>query len=140
MIASSPDGFPPDAELCSACGAAPCDQAEIKHPEPGICGNGIVGGLRRAALPGPDICTVAADEIEALRAVLAASPMAWLIEAAESDVSAPLYWAGYFGDERNHWTSDARKATWLARESDAAAVAKGVLHGYAVRVCQHAFD
>lgn len=69
------------------------------------------------------------------------SVSAWLIEAAESDATAPLYWAGSFGDERDRWTDDHMAAVRLARRQDADAICRsGVLSGYAVRICEHAWD
>lgn len=65
---------------------------------------------------------------------------AWLIEAAESDASHPLYWAGSFGDERNLWTDDHMKAVRLQRREDAEAIARGVLSGYAIRIAEHGWS
>lgn len=61
----------------------------------------------------------------------------WVIEAADSEASYPLYWAGSFGDERDHWTHDNLKAVRMGRKEDAEAVAAGVLHGFAVRIAEH---
>lgn len=64
----------------------------------------------------------------------------WLIEAAESEPSRPLYWAGSFGDERDRWTYDHLKALRMCRKEDAEAVSEGVLGGYAVRICEHGWS
>lgn len=61
----------------------------------------------------------------------------WVIEAAESEVSHPLYWAGSFGDERNLWSHDSLNAVRMSRKVDAEAVAAGILTGYAVRIAEH---
>ena len=68
-----------------------------------------------------------------------ATVFGWLIEAAESEVSKPLYWAGSFGDERDRWTYDHEVAVRFARKVDAQRVAAGVLHGYRVRVCASSY-
>ena len=62
---------------------------------------------------------------------------AWLIESVESEVSAPRYWAGSFGDESNLWTDNHLQAVRLCRKEDAEKIAKGVLAGYKIRICEH---
>lgn len=83
--------------------------------------------------------TAAAEMLKRL-ADVERGQFAWLIEAAESPVSHPLYWRGSFGDERDHWTDDHLKAVRLARKEDAEAVATGVLSGYAVRIAEHGWS
>ena len=61
----------------------------------------------------------------------------WIIEADESKISNPLYWAGNFGDELDMWTYDHEWAVRLCRKQDAEKIANGVLAGYAVRICEH---
>ena len=87
------------------------------------CGEDTIEGC--ASRPGLRHCPGAADTY------------GWLIEAAKSEAHAPLYWAGFFGYERNHWTEDHMKAVRLCRRQDAEAVAEGVLQGYAVRIAEH---
>lgn len=65
----------------------------------------------------------------------------WLLERADSDVSAPWYWAAGQIDPRrsSSWTQNHAAAIRFAREVDAKAVSKRLMKkaGIDVRVCKH---
>ena len=64
---------------------------------------------------------------------------AWLIERADSEVSAPWYWAaGQRDAERSSaWTQNHLAAIRFARREDAENVSKRLFPDIAVRVCEH---
>jgi hypothetical protein len=57
----------------------------------------------------------------------------WVLERADSDPAAPLYYAPWTGGEQ--WSSNPAYALRLAREEDAARLAAAI--GVRTRVCEH---
>ena len=65
---------------------------------------------------------------------------AWLIERADSEPSAPWYWAA--GHQPNKgkgtgWTQDHLEAIRFARRRDADKVAERLFPDIEVRICEH---
>lgn len=69
--------------------------------------------------------------------------LAWVIEDGQSDITRPLYWAGWIkpsgkNKEQQHWSFNSLDAIRFARADDASKVAcwllpQPVLH----RICEH---
>lgn len=65
---------------------------------------------------------------------------AWLIEAASSKISDPLYFSGMDTLGRFKWTRDHSLAVRFTREQDAQKVAGGDTFGTNHRVCEHGWE
>lgn len=63
----------------------------------------------------------------------------WVIERADSDAAEPKYWAaGQREAERSSaWTSNHMEAIRFARKDDAEKVARRIMRGVGVRICEH---
>ncbi len=66
----------------------------------------------------------------------------WLIERGDSEASEPKYWAAGQTDPKrpSAWTSNHNQAIRHARKEDAEMVARRILKGVPVRICEHAWD
>lgn len=66
----------------------------------------------------------------------------WVIERADSEPSAPKYWAAGQQDPQrtSAWTSNHMQAIRFARKLDAERVAERAMKGIDVRICEHAWS
>lgn len=60
----------------------------------------------------------------------------WVLERADSDPAAPLYYAPWQGGEQ--WSKDPKQALRLVREEDASRLAVSI--GVQTRVCEHVWS